>query len=150
MKNLGKFTLVLGLAVATFSCSEGEKKQEKTAAAVEESPAYGFGPFKDVKLADEINQELAATGQKAFESKCVACHSFDKRMIGPSLGGISKERNAGWILNMIINPIEMTQKDPIAKALLKEYGAQMVPMGVNPDEAKAILEYMRSKDSETM
>jgi mono/diheme cytochrome c family protein len=147
MKKLGKLTLVIGLALVTYGCSEGDKKKETSSAAVEEAPVYGFGPFEDIQLPEEIDEALAATGKKAFETKCIACHSFDKRMVGPSLGGISKERNHGWILNMIVNPIEMTQKDPIAKALLKEYGAQMVPMGVNSEEAKAILEYMRSKDN---
>lgn len=150
MKNFGKLSLLIAIAVGTFACSGGEKKQASTKSNETETSAYGVGPIKEVSVGDEIDQELAAQGQKAFETKCIACHSFEKRLIGPSLQGTTAKRNHAWIMNMIINPVEMTQKDPIAKDLLKEYGAQMVSMNVNKEEARAILEYMRSKDAEAL
>jgi len=48
-------------------------------------------------------------------------------------------------MNMIINPTEMIKKDPIAKALLKEYNnAIMLNQNVNQNDARALLEYIRS------
>lgn len=46
-------------------------------------------------------------------------------------------------MNMIINPVEMTQKDPTAKELLGEYMAQMTNQNVGEKEARALLEYLR-------
>jgi hypothetical protein len=50
-------------------------------------------------------------------------------------------------MNMILNPEEMVQKDPIAKQLLVEYnGAPMANQNLTEDEARAILEYFRTKN----
>jgi hypothetical protein len=49
-------------------------------------------------------------------------------------------------MNMIINPTEMVEKDPIAKELLAEYQAPMMNMGVNEEDTRAILEYLRAHD----
>lgn len=47
---------------------------------------------------------------------------------------------------MMLNPVEMTQKDPEAKRLYQEYLLQMTFQDVTEDDARAILEYFRSKD----
>ena len=47
-------------------------------------------------------------------------------------------------MNMILNPVEMTLKDPVARALLIEYnGAPMANQSLTEEEARAILEYFR-------
>ncbi|MFT7160497.1 MAG: cytochrome c [Bacteroidia bacterium] len=56
-----------------------------------------------------------------------------------------ERRTSEWVLNMIMNPEEMIEKDPIAKALFFEYnGAPMVNQIVSEEEARSILEYFRT------
>lgn len=105
----------------------------------------GIGPVTSVALAP-IDSKLAKEGEKAFEQKCTACHKLDKRRVGPPLSGVTKRRTPEWIMNMIMNPTEMLEKDPIAKALLAEYSTQMANMSVTEAEARAILEYLRTKE----
>jgi hypothetical protein len=48
-------------------------------------------------------------------------------------------------MNMILNPQEMVQKDPLANDLLKEFnGSPMSNQGLTEDQARAILEYFRT------
>ena len=48
-------------------------------------------------------------------------------------------------MNILLNPTEMLQKDPIAKALLKEYNnIQMLNQNLSQEEARAIVEYLRT------
>ncbi len=50
-------------------------------------------------------------------------------------------------MNMILNPEEMVQKDPDAKALLIEYnGSPMANQSLTEEEARNILEYFRTLD----
>ena len=46
---------------------------------------------------------------------------------------------------MIMNPEEMVEKDPAAKALLAEYLAPMANQNITEEEARAILEFFRTK-----
>ena len=47
-------------------------------------------------------------------------------------------------MNMILNPREMEQKDPVAKKLLSEYNIPMPELGLSEDQARTILEYLRT------
>ena len=51
-------------------------------------------------------------------------------------------------MNMITNPAEMTQRDKTAHELLEVHLVQMTFQDVSDDQAKAILEYFRSNDSQ--
>jgi cytochrome c2 len=84
-----------------------------------------------------------------FESKCAACHkTTDQKVVGPGLKGVTTRRQPAWILNMMTNPIEMTQKDPTAKELLAEHLTQMTFQDVSDEQAKQILEYLRQNDAD--
>ncbi len=75
----------------------------------------------------------------------MACHKPDKKFIGPAPKGILAKRSPEWVMNMILNPEEMVQKDPIAKALLVEYnGSPMANQGLTEAEARQVLEYFRT------
>lgn len=152
------FTAILLLSLSFSSCSSNKTEENtvetpeitvnETEVAAETTPAHGVGPVETVTLTEEIDAELATNGEAIFQSKCLACHNFEQRLIGPALNGVTERRNPAWIMNMIVNPVEMTQKDPIAKALLEEYGSQMVNMNVTEEDARAILEYLRLKNSQ--
>ena len=127
-------------------CTDSEPG-DKTAGSGD--PTLGIGPVTKVDLDANVDAALASTGKKTFEAKCVACHKLETKYVGPALHGITKRRKPEWIMNMILNPSEMTQKDPVAKALLSEYLTQMANQSLTKDDARAVLEYFRSLDNAT-
>jgi mono/diheme cytochrome c family protein len=136
-------SLAAGLLLA--ACNKGEAAPKAAAKSEAASgPANGVGPIQSLKL-DPLDHALAAKGEKAFSGTCAACHKMDQRYVGPALAGVTKRRTPEWIMNMIMNPVEMTQKDETAKALLAEYMTQM-SVSASEEEARAILEYFRKID----
>lgn len=108
----------------------------------------GIGPVKSVEIPADIDAAMAESGQKLFEAKCTACHKFSAdKYVGPGLLGITKRRKPEWIMNMILNPTEMTQQDPTAKELLATHLTQMTNQNVAEPEARSIYEYFRKMDA---
>lgn len=155
IKNLKKFTFLalFGIGVACSSDNRGQQ-QETTATntttapqqAEQAAPETGVGPFQDVNISPELDMALVEHGRELFEGRCTACHQFEDRYVGPPLGGVTERRNPAWVMNMIFNPSEMLQQDPIAKELLAEYMTPMVNMNVNEEDTRAIYEYLRAHD----
>ena len=88
---------------------------------------------------------MADEGKQIFESYCVACHKAEEKFIGPAPKDILKRRSPEWVMNMILNPDEMTAKDPIAKKLLEEAnGVPMIGQGLTEEQARKVLEYFRT------
>jgi mono/diheme cytochrome c family protein len=133
--------LVLAAGIILFSCSKPAEDAKKE----EPASSRGVGPVQSVTIG-ALDGALASKGEKLFNEKCSACHKIDERYVGPALKGVTTRRAPEWIMNMIINPVEMTQKDPTAKELLAEYMAQMTNQNVGEEEARALLEYFRKVD----
>ena len=88
---------------------------------------------------------MAQKGQELYSQRCIACHKVGSTFIGPPPNGILERRTPEWIMNMIVNPEEMLQKDSLAKALFMEFNGQlMTNQNVTVEEARAILEYFRT------
>lgn len=105
----------------------------------------GIGPITSVTIPEEIDQDMAAKGKEVYDQKCTACHNPHKRLVGPPQEGIMKTRTPEWVMNMIMNPEEMLQKDPLAKAMLEEFnGAVMSNQDISEEEARALVEYFRT------
>jgi hypothetical protein len=49
----------------------------------------------------------------------------------------------------MLDPATMLEKDADAKVLSKEYGSPMISLGLKQEEARAILEYLRERNSTT-
>ncbi|MBY5957497.1 cytochrome c [Membranicola marinus] len=172
MRSIIKF-LSIGIILGVISCggsgSEGstdttstsqqktEQKAEKTQdeQTVDQSniPASqrvdlenkGIGPVKNVELDEKIDRKLAVKGKEIYDVKCIACHNVDTKLIGPPQKGIMKKRTPEWVMNMIMNPTEMLEKDPLAKDLLEEYnGTPMLDQNITREEARALVEYFRT------
>ena len=107
---------------------------------------HGVGPIKSLELA-AVDAALVAKGKEVFAAKCSACHKIGERYVGPDLAGVTKRRSPEWIMNMILNPQEMTQKDPIAQELFGEFLIQMTFQNVTEADARALLENFRDHDS---
>jgi mono/diheme cytochrome c family protein len=105
----------------------------------------GVGPITSVELPAEIDQAMVAHGAEVYKKMCTACHRPDKKFIGPAPKGIMERRSPEWIMNMILNPENMIQNDPLAKDLLAEFnGAPMANQNLTQEEARAVLEYFRT------
>lgn len=121
------------------------KKSSKSDPEIDWQTNKGIGPVTEITLAEAIDQKLAEEGKVLFEKNCAACHKTDKKYIGPAPKDILDRRTPEWVMNMIINPTEMVQKDPLAKKLLAEAnGAIMADQNITEEQARAILEYFRT------
>ena len=120
-----------------------EKKQiEKTPVNTE---SIGIDPIKSMVFEAAVDSELAEKGSAIFTQKCTACHMANRKLIGPAMQGIYERRNPAWVMNMILNPTEMLQKDETAIALLKEYNnVMMLNQNLKEEEARALAEYFRT------
>lgn|GEM_PF-194473 len=118
------------------------------ATATEGTSGRGVGPVDHVDVAS-LDAARAMKGAEIFTTKCSACHKLDERYIGPALKDVTKRRTPEWICNQILNPENMIQQDPTAKALLAEYIAPMANQHLTRDEAESILAYFLQHDADT-
>ncbi len=143
------------IAVVGFACGGGgqskiDQIKEQSAMAPADPYAswesnHGVGPIKAFELPAEVDQILVTNGKEVYEAKCTACHKAEKRFIGPAPKDILSRRTPAWVMNMILNPEEMVQKDPMAKQLLIDYnGSPMANQNLTEEEARAVLEYFRT------
>ena len=159
MRNL-LYLFLISLGVTLASCSgdnngaapnneqiaKTEKPAEAASVSTDPMKNKGIGPIKSVDINDELEEVYVTRGENVFNSKCSACHKFEEKYVGPALAGVTERRTPEWIMNMILNPEEMTKKDPIAQDLLAQHLTQMTFQNVTEDEARYMLEYFRSHD----
>ena len=58
--------------------------------------------------------------------------------------GLLDRRTPEWVMNMILNPDVMEKQDPIAKKLVEEYNTLMINQRLNEQQARELLEYIRT------
>lgn len=139
------FALLIG-------CGEGEKKNDAPAndqTNVGGLSAFetenGIGPVKTKLTLAAIDNDKVTKGSTVFEQKCFSCHRLDQRLVGPPLRDVTKRRTPEFIVNMVMNPLEMQEKHPVAKQLLAEYLTQMTYQNISMEEAFQLLDYLRSE-----
>ena len=104
----------------------------------------GVGPIKKVEMGP-INNKMVAQGKKIFMAKCIVCHDLNTKKIGPPLKNITKESTPEYIMNLLLNAVEMQKQDPHMKDLLKKYNNVLMPAsGLSQAQARTVLEYLRS------
>ena len=92
----------------------------------------------------EVNIQMSNSGEKLFNQLCTSCHMINEDYIGPAMSGILERRSPEWIMNMILNPIQMLEEDSIAIELLERYNFEyMYNQNLLEEEAREILEYFR-------
>jgi mono/diheme cytochrome c family protein len=158
MKNVFR-TLVVITTLVLYSCGGGGNEVKEVETKKEETPKKekieiveadpvenkGVGPVKNVEIAEAIDAAMVTRGTELFNSKCTACHKVDKKFVGPALKGVTERRSPEWIMNMILNPVEMVEKDPVARQLLIDHnGSPMANQNLTEAEARDILEYFRT------
>lgn len=108
----------------------------------------GIGPISELKLGP-ISKKLADEGQDLFNSKCMACHNLDNKVIGPPLRDITQKQSAVFIMNYLLNTTVMQQKDQSVKDLIQEYNGVVMPnQNLTKKQARELLEYLRQAAAE--
>lgn len=147
---------VLALALVAGGCGGKDDEDDKETPEHEAQEAasggltafeleHGIGPVKEPIELGALDAAMAATGKTVFEAKCTACHKMDTLYIGPALGEVTARRSGAFIMNMILNPQEMVERHPVAKQMLAERMSFMANQGLTRDEARAVLEYLRTQ-----
>jgi mono/diheme cytochrome c family protein len=106
---------------------------------------HGIGPVTQVVTVGPIDKAMAEQGQKLFEVKCGACHKMGERYVGPPLGEVTVRRSPAFIMNQMLNPEGMYSKHPEVKKLLGEYMTQMPNLGLTQEQARQVVEYLRTQ-----
>jgi hypothetical protein len=137
-----------------FSCKEGVKKDEPqvdvTKLADEKSETHGTEMKEsDVTLSNPLNVDWVSAGKGIYELKCQSCHRLtEEKLVGPGWKNVTKRRQPVWIMNMITNVDMMLEKDAEAQKLLELCMVRMPNQNISQDDARKVLEYMRSNDGE--
>lgn len=107
---------------------------------------HGIGPVTaPVALDGSVDKAMAKSGAAVFEQKCSACHRMDERYVGPALGDVTKRRSPSFVMNMVLNPQGMIEKHPVTRKLLAEYLVAMPNQNLSQDDARQVLEYLRTQ-----
>ncbi|MGF7231240.1 c-type cytochrome [Arachidicoccus sp.] len=157
------FSLAFAIAFFVISCGNSNETSQAassdapaatastgtdtTAANPSYDPKRGEGKFHDVKLADKLDADMAAKGQKVYELKCSSCHKLtSEKLVGPGWYGITKRHEPEWIMNFVTNTDEMLNKDPKAQAMLEICMVRMPNQNLTDADARNVLEFMRKND----
>lgn len=147
--------ILLTLIILLAGCSGSEQNGQATAEEKESSgltdfeEKHGIGPINEVVSVGEIDMEKVAVGKEIFRTKCSACHKMEQDYVGPALGNVLESRSPTYIMNMILNPVEMTKKHPEARKMLAQYMNQMTFQNVTQEEARAIVEYLATVQTDS-
>ncbi len=146
--------LITASLVGLAACGGGEKAPPPAAGGTPAAAAgsdltpfqleNGIGPITEALTLGPVNQQEADKGKLVFEAKCTACHKLGERYVGPPLGGILDKITPTFAMNMILNPQEMYTRHPDVKKLLGEYMTQMPNQGLTQEEARQVVEYLRT------
>lgn len=152
------FSLVLLAGCGGKSADQGSSSSSASAAPAPATPAtpagggllakslYDDGP----RAADSpVDAAAAAAGEKLFSTKgCTACHAWGKRLTGPDLKDVTKQRTAMWMEQQILHPDVMTKTDPISHELFAQFALQMPKQGLTETEARNVIEYLKKRDKD--
>lgn len=140
--------LIVGCTSKQDADAAAKKSPSPIDAAAKQSETHGT-EIKEVNLTNPLNADWIATGKGIYEVKCLACHKLTgEKLVGPGWAGITKKRQPVWIMNMITNVEMMLEKDEEAQKLLEACLVRMPNQNISQEDARKILEFMRSNDGE--
>ena len=152
----GKTTFLTAFLLLAFLACTSKKEAEDAAKksptpsdlAANQPEVHGT-EVKSIELSNPLNKEWVAAGKGIYETKCLACHKLsDEKLVGPGWAGVTKKREPVWIMNMITNVDMMLEKDAEAQKLLEQCLVRMPNQNVTQEDARKVIEFMRSNDGE--
>ncbi len=153
-RNLILATAFLSAALFITSCSEGVKKEPKPIDVQEltkDQPETHGTEMKeaDLVLNSPLDKAMVDAGKATYGLKCQSCHKLtEEKLVGPGWKDVTKRRKPIWIMNMITNVDMMLEKDPEAQKLLELCLVRMPNQNITQEEARKVIEFMRSNDGE--
>jgi mono/diheme cytochrome c family protein len=137
-----------------IACNNDDAANTKTGDSASATPAGDGNEVHgsqiqpgDVTLTTPLNQAWVTAGKNTYDVKCQSCHKLtDERVVGPGWAGITKRREPHWIMNMITNVDMMLETDAEAQKLLEQCLVRMPNQNITKDQAREVLEFMRSND----
>lgn len=80
-----------------------------------------------------IQEVVQISGEDIYNAKCIACHRFDKKLVGPPYNTVlpKYEDNMNGLVKFILNPVKVNPEYPA-----------MPNQGLKPKEAEAIADYI--------
>ena len=155
MKRIHLFALTLiSSAAFLIACGGGVQEDQKPVEVSEltkDKPEVHGNEVKesDITLSNPLDATMVAAGKGIYEMKCASCHRLsEEKLVGPGWKDVTKRRKPVWIMNMITNVDMMLETDAEAQKLLEQCMVRMPNQNISKDEARQILEYMRSNDGE--
>lgn len=153
------FFSVIALSLLVACGGDGDKTNDDatasnaTAQTQSDTTAYdlhrGEGKWTAEKLHldENIDEQMAAEGEKIAAEKCASCHkTTEDTEIGPGWKGVTTRRSPEWVMNFITNPEGMIDKDPQLKALWEQCYVRMPDLNLTDVQARQLLEYLRKND----
>lgn len=153
-----KYTFIIGIVLLSFiagcsSSSENSNDSPTNATMTEPGDKSGIdyskgkGKFTEVILTHPLDKKMVDDGATVYKVKCFACHKLtEEKLVGPGWKGVTDRRKPEWIMNFVTNTDEMIDKDPSIKALVDKCMVRMPNQHLRDDEARSVLEFMRSND----
>jgi cytochrome c551/c552 len=136
---------LLGILLTLAGCGGGGGGSSSSGSSV--TSPFDTGPRAAESPVDET---LAKKGEVLFKLKtCSTCHGFGMRITGPDLNGVTQRRSAAWMEQQMLHPDVMTKEDPLARELFGKYAVQMPNLMLKPEEAKALIEFLKYKNKQT-
>jgi hypothetical protein len=145
---------LLSAAFFIASCNEGVQNDPKPIDVQEltkNQPETHGNEVKesDITLTNPLDATMVTAGKATFDLKCMSCHRLsEEKLVGPGWKGVTKRRTPVWIANMITNVDMMLEKDAEAQKLLELCLVRMPNQNMTLDEARKVIEFMRSNDGE--
>ncbi|MHB8905306.1 MAG: c-type cytochrome, partial [Melioribacteraceae bacterium] len=99
----------------------------QTAILVKEYDSY------EKKIQEEMGVSTPISGADIYNGRCIACHNFDKKVVGPPYNSTlpKYEGKRDLLVKFILNPIKVNPDYPA-----------MPNQGLKPKEAEAIADYL--------
>ena len=150
--NTIKGLTVVALTALMVACGGTATSDTNRSTSTTPAPAApeATEPLAQLITADEvemgpIDQGKVAKGKEIYDVKCQACHSLGtNRVVGPGWEGVVEQRKPEWIMNMIVHTDAMLESDEEAQKLLEECLVRMPNQNLTTDDARNVLEFMRT------
>ncbi len=146
--------IIITCGLFVMACKEGMKKDPPPVDVheiINKQPETHGTEVKEgeITLSTPLDQKMVVAGKATYELKCQSCHRLtEDKLVGPGWKNVSKNRKPEWIINMITNVDMMLESDPEAQKLLEQCMVRMPNQNITKDQAREVLEFMRSNDGE--
>lgn len=127
--------------------NNNEEASNNGTAASDYDPLRGEGKYDKMELSEVLDPELSKRGKVIADLKCASCHRYtSEKLVGPGWAGVSKKHKPEWLMNFILNPDPMIDKDPELQLQLADCLLRMPNQNLSDDDAREVVEFMREND----